>query len=81
MITSNHPEDAKAFSIIMILLGFVIIYGTAKKWTILVNPPRWRAFFFMNIVRDNFDQEGLELCHYVMGISGIIAGILLFVFA
>lgn len=81
MITSSHPEDARTFSVVMILLGLGIIYGTAKKWTILVNPPRWRAFFIMTIVRDTFEQEGLELCNYIMGISGIIAGILLLVFA
>ena len=80
MINSNHPEDVKVFSVVMILLGFGIIYGTAKKWTILINPPRWWAFYFMNLVRDNFEQDGLELCNYVMGFSGIIGGILLFIF-
>ena len=81
MITSDHPDGAKAFSVIMFLLGLGIIYGTAKKWTILINPPRFRAFFFMNLVRDNFGQEGLELCNYIMGISGVIASILLFIYA
>jgi hypothetical protein len=79
MITSNHPEQAKAFSFLLFLFGVVIIYGTAKRWETLICPPRHVSFWFMNMIRDNFGEESLVLFNYIAGCVAACTGILLFI--
>jgi len=61
-------------AILLMIVGVVMIIGTRRQWTWLVNPPDdlW-PFYLPSLIKRLFGANGLRIFIYVVALSGIVA--------
>lgn len=54
---------------LFIIAGGLLLYGTYRRWPMLVNPPRKSRFIYsQTALRALLGERGVVLCTYAMGV-------------